>query len=387
MLEKELNDVHLRCEAYEREKQMLSHHQQEAQQTIRNLHFEKEELVLKHAEETGNLRRKIQYLTEQLEAGPAPAMSAAPSSTGFTDFTSEMDALNMGRDDWDNLFIVNGPHDSLPEFDWDNSNWTKVQSSQTIAATTHSTEPIKPAQRTAEPPIASGILFMLLLCGAFVASKGSASSAAVIPKMPEEVRAASTTVLDTLLRDAKTDMVPDMTRKSAHTIRANAESAPSNTLWHAPKGNNDNHLDSLHHHFATPSKEQEAEQLFSLTPAQYNSLTNPSYPNNDSAPKHNHAGPSSHRRNLAQTLANMREESLAKGGAAEVYTRSLLWDQIPADVVRQFKELVQESQQKTSTSSSSDGSGDVDEDRKDAFLDHTNSGPFGYTISPARARH
>ena len=47
------------------------------------------------------------------------------------------------------------------------------------------------------------------------------------------------------------------------------------------------------------------------------------------------------RRNLAEMLANMQEEH-TRSSKAEVYTRSLLWDQIPTDVVRQFKEMVRD---------------------------------------------
>ena len=64
--------------------------------------------------------------------------------------------------------------------------------------------------------------------------------------------------------------------------------------------------------------------------------------------------PSQHRRNLAETLAAMREES--KGGtAAEVYTRSLLWERIPSEVVHEFKRMVEESDHVSAKSGTSDG--------------------------------
>ena len=40
----------------------------------------------------------------------------------------------------------------------------------------------------------------------------------------------------------------------------------------------------------------------------------------------------------------MRSDS-SKGSASEVYTRSLLWDQIPSDVVRSFAKMVVECNQ------------------------------------------
>ena len=50
----------------------------------------------------------------------------------------------------------------------------------------------------------------------------------------------------------------------------------------------------------------------------------------------------SHRRNLAETLAAMREQSKGES-AADIYTRSLLWDKIAPEVVHEFKRIVEES--------------------------------------------
>ena len=61
------------------------------------------------------------------------------------------------------------------------------------------------------------------------------------------------------------------------------------------------------------------------------------------------------KRNLAETLAGLRQESLAKGNAAEVYTRSLLWDQIPMDVVRQFKDLIKANKNNDESAGSANG--------------------------------
>jgi hypothetical protein len=58
-------------------------------------------------------------------------------------------------------------------------------------------------------------------------------------------------------------------------------------------------------------------------------------------PSSRHHTPPGRRRNLAEMLANMQDEH-TQNSKAEVYTRSLLWDQIPTDVVRQFKEMVRD---------------------------------------------
>jgi len=90
-------------------------------------------------------------------------------------------------------------------------------------------------------------------------------------------------------------------------------------------------VDSL----AQPTEAQTNEQLFSLSAAQYNGLTSQDFGNSPQR------STSQGRRNLGETLKAMREGN-KKESAAEVYTRSLLWDQVPSEVVRNFAKMVQE---------------------------------------------
>ena len=141
---------------------------------------------MRHTEETSSLRKKIQVLTDQVDAGPAPAMSAAPSSTGFTDFNAEMEALHMGNHEWDNFgdnfIFVNDLHTDEPEdFGFEASQPELAKHSPTLEKKTSSNTVVpSPTKKTTDSatdqPIASGLLFMLLLCGAFVASKPASSS-------------------------------------------------------------------------------------------------------------------------------------------------------------------------------------------------------------------
>jgi len=166
---------------------------------------------------------------------------------------------------------------------------------------------------------------------------------------------ASATVLDSIFKDAGVS-----TTLAEQGIVANHVSAfepgPSGIAW--PKttlsgselaGISGSHLDQLHSHLTGPTKDQEAEQLFSITPAQYNSMTSldftrPRYSvtSDDLTDPLSPGSQPSHRRNLAETLAAMREQN--KGdSAAEIYTRSLLWDKIAPEVVHEFKRIVEES--------------------------------------------
>lgn len=256
-------------------------------------------------------------------------MSAAPSSTGFTDFNLEMDHLAIGDQPWDRYINVQGPEDADYLGDAAESFATihpakqLGQQHQDIAS-----------KNSTEQPVASGILFMLLLCGAFVASRSQSATrdsaqSSLIPKMPDEVRAASTEVLNNLLKDNPKEaslFLPDL-------VSTHRYPQPSHSAW--PQSNN---LDSMHKHLTSPTAFQEAEQAFAMTPEQYNALT--TYQHMDTIAS---APPSaSLRPNLAETLGRMRE---ARGpSAAEVYTRSLLWDTVPEDVVRAFKRAVAQRQ-------------------------------------------
>ncbi|KAH7086705.1 hypothetical protein FB567DRAFT_49346 [Paraphoma chrysanthemicola] len=336
-MEEEFGRIRIEYEALLVEKENWHRESMDMHHMINQLQFDKEELVRNHTQETGELRKKVSVLTERLENATGNGMAVAPSTT-FTDFASEMDNLHMGSNDWDNYIFVN---------DFASDEQTPPQNHDQNMA-------VVPRGKDEDKPVASGLLLMLLLCGAFVASK-SGNAAPPIPRMPDEVRAASATVLDSIFKDAGVS-----TTLAEQGIVANHVSAfepgPSGVAW--PKttlsgselaGISGSHLDQLHSHLTAPTKDQEAEQLFSITPAQYNSMTSldftrPRYSitSDDLSDPLSPGSQPSHRRNLAETLAAMREQN--KGdSAAEIYTRSLLWDKIAPEVVHEFKRIVEES--------------------------------------------
>jgi hypothetical protein len=180
------------------------------------------------------------------------------------------------------------------------------------------------------------LLFMLLLCGAFVASKPSSSATSELPKMPPDVRAAAPTVLSNLLAD---------TNPSGHQqqLRAAMQSFPEPVPSDVPQTNNRgaSKLDQLHHHMISPSKQQSDEAAFAMTQAQYASLMDIGS-TADADRMNGQIHPA--RRNLAEVLANA--QTTDPSNKADIYTRSLLFEQIPADVVKQFKEMVRDRSQR-----------------------------------------
>lgn len=344
-LQDDFSNLRMEYDALLAEKENWHREQMEMHHMINQLQFDKEELVRTHTLESGELRKKVSVLTERLEAATNPN-SMAPSAA-FTDFTSDMDNLNMGNSEWDNYIFVN---------DFVSDEQTPQQEMSLV-----------PRPKDEEKPVASGLLLMLLLCGAFVASK-SGSNAPPIPRMSDDVRAASATVLDSIFKDA--GVAPTLTEQGVVANRVSvAEPGPSGVAWakgSEASGLTGSTLDQLHTQLTSTTKDQENEQLFSITPAQYNSMTSMDF----SRPRYSIASDDfsdplspgsqpSHRRNLAETLAAMREQNKGEA-AADIYTRSLLWDKVSPEIVVEFKRMVEESAAMSSRPSTSDGATKVE---------------------------
>lgn len=296
--------------------------EQQYQQYIENMQLEKEEMIRNHTLESGDLRKKVSVLTDHIQRLESTAMSTVPSSTGYTADYSDIDSLTMDSA-WDNISFLND-FSADPEVKVENS---LVPAKKAESSLLSISDPEKPA--------AQGLLVMLLLFGAFVAAKGSSPN---IPQVSDDVRAAGATLLEDMFKDAG---VP----QSASAVSEAVAPLPSGSSWSTnpipSMGGNDmvavtsSTLGDLADSLAQPSEEQHHQQLFGMSAAQYNGLHSQDFLQN--APTRS---TSQGRRNLGESLAAMRSNS--KKSAAEVYTRSLLWDQVPSEVVRNFAKLVSE---------------------------------------------
>ncbi|KAI1490597.1 bZIP transcription factor [Biscogniauxia mediterranea] len=308
-MEEEIADLNLKMSQLLREKEFFQSH-------IENMRMEKEELIENHTIETGDLRKKVSILTDHVQRLENAAM---PSNAGFSNGFNEMEGLTMDAP-WDNMgFMGDYPME------------TEVKQEVQLVPTKKA-EVSLPSE-VDKPASQGGLLFMLFLVGAFVLSNRSTPT---IPRVPEDVREASATLLDNILKDAGVTHVPEVSVASAPQ--------PSGTSWTdsmpmPSAGVEDvapSMLGDLADSLTQPSQEQTTQQVFSLTPAQYNGVTSQEFLRSP-APRSTSQG----RRNLAEALSNMRNGN-EKQSAAEVYTRSLLWDQIPGDVVRNFAKMVAE---------------------------------------------
>ncbi len=315
----------IRENEWEREKNEWAASQQQCKQYIDSILLEKEEMVRSHTLETGDLRKKNAYLTEHIQKLESTAMSAGPSSSGFSADFSDFENLTMDSSPWDDFSLAN-------DFSVDND--PRPETSVVVL-------PKKTEKNSKDDDRPAGLLLVLLLFGAFVASKSSTTSSPSIPHLPDDVRAASATVLDNIFKDAGVQPSVDPRIALANRVEA-IEPTPSGTAWPSAKttlsaveiaGLSHSPLDALHHQLVDPTKEQLREQIFAMSADQYNGITSQDF----IAEPH---PPSQHRRNLGEALAAMRNNN--KDSAAEVYTRSLMWDKVPAEVVRDFARMVSE---------------------------------------------
>lgn len=282
------------------------------------LMMEKEELIGNHTIETGELRKKVGVLTEHVKSFETANI---PSNVGYNNF-NDME-MTMDPSSWENMGFM-GEYQPMEQ--------DVKQEVQIVSTKKH--EITLPSE--GDKSTQGGLLFMLFLVGAFVMSNRSATPS--IPRVSEDVREASATLLENIFKDAGVAQAPSA------IINAQAPQ-PSGASWamatptpmHGVNMNGiaPSVLGDLSDSLTRPTQEQTKEQLFSMTPAQYNGVTSQDFLQNAPPPS-----TSQGRRNLADSLAAMRNND--KQSAAEVYTRSLLWDQIPRDVVRNFAKMVAE---------------------------------------------
>lgn len=278
-----------------------------------------------HTIETGELRKKVSVLSEHVTKLEGAALAQPQQQQAYPSDFADIDALTMDGA-WDGISFLH---------DFPSSPNVKVEG-QSQALTVSKTGDSSAVLSDADKPAAQGLLLMLLLFGAFVASKGSSPS---IPRMSDDVRAASATILSDILHDAGVSASAVMPAAAMSSVSASAQVHAQHADWTQPSHVSLADLDpsplaAYADALTTPSTQQQHEQLFSLSAAQYNAAASPSF---SAAPA---PSSSAGRRNLADSLAAMREG--ARAGKTEVYTRSLLWDQVPRDVVRRFARLVEE---------------------------------------------
>ncbi|KAF3909066.1 hypothetical protein ABW21_db0202645 [Orbilia brochopaga] len=307
-----------------RDRELLGHHLQCAQ-------MQNEEIVRKHTLESAELRKKNTYLAQELDImqeklNQAHLQSQSPSGVNFTE-----------------EFTFDGmPIDSF----WEPPSFPSEDNGFSLPVQDLVTEiksaPKMPEIKEEEKPAASGLLFLLLLFGAFVASGTTTSSS--LPPVPQPLRTGAAAVLNTIFEDAGVKPTAAITTTDPRNVEMSTAPSVSQQVsdaWVVPKAESaqliglDSSLAMLSARLEQPkTRAQEAQELMMLTAAEYDEVTSKDFVRE---PEYTF---SEGRQNLQATLAALRKGH-NKPSAAEVYTRSLLWDKVDAEVVRRFAAFAQ----------------------------------------------
>lgn len=366
-LEEALSDLRIQQLEWTRQRESWMAAEEQYKRYIDDLVMDKEELIRRHTVETTELRRKNAVLTEQVQKLESLSMSTAPSSNGYSTGFEDFGNLTMDSNPWDNFSY---------EFNEMEPAAIKQETALVMLpkkdATQHAALNDSDG-RTGKDGVTSGLLLMLLLCGAWVASQPDSSASdpsstsSLIPQMPEDVRVASTAVLESIYQEAGVQpaVARALERSSSVQTSYNIKGSPNPAgrrstafPYQGSSSSSSSSLNTLHHRLITPSAEQHHAQAFGLSAEQYNALgadddADGEADDDDTALVNNHqaqaqSSMNGHRRNLRDVLASIRQNKAAGAGASsstssagEAYTRSLLWDEISPDVVRDFAKMVQ----------------------------------------------
>lgn len=309
--------MHQRFQEVARERDFL-HHKAET------LQMEKEEMVRSHTLESGELRKKNAYLEDQVHK-LHESMERSQMATAHQDGASGFGAAAF---DFESEFGINSP-----------SCWTEPIMHDVVSPPSHPIKTEKVADPSEKPAAAPGLLLILLLCGAFVASSktSSAAAAAALPPLPKQLQTASASVLQNIFQDAG---VSEVTVGRVNTV-VDPSSSAADPSWVVAKSDVpqmvglESSVGALSAAFDKANPDQQRQQFMQLTPAEYNDVTSNSFLREPEPVNQRN------RRRIQESLTNMRT---SKPSAAEVYTRSLLWDRVDAEVVRRFAAFARQAQ-------------------------------------------
>ncbi|KAJ6783560.1 hypothetical protein PWT90_10617 [Aphanocladium album] len=318
-LDHELSRLRHQLEESRRECQMYM-------QYCENLTLQKDDMIRNHTIESRELRKKVSVLTENINALESNSVpTPGPSGTAINGPFGEVDSMCMPGG-WDNANFLQ-QYGMMPE--------APKQSAQSAATKSHDASSSGEGEKAAAQ---GGLLFMLFLVGAFVMSSRSPPA---IPRVSEDVRSASAALLDNVLKEAgmssSTAAVQPLPSQPA-TANWGDMSTGTPMTGVSTDGVAAPMLGELND-FIQPSRDQTNEQAFSMSAAQYNGVSDQTFMQN--GPPGRMAEQSQGRKNLAAALAEIRATN-KQSGSADVYTRTLLWDQIPRDVVRDFIKMFAE---------------------------------------------
>lgn len=263
------------------------------QQWIQSLQNEKEQTIQHYSHEVAELRRENAMLMQQLQKDSASLSGSG--SAGMAGEFNDFEQLTIQSSPWEGFSM----HNDFSIESAANSDPTMVPSGKNL----------HPGVKKDDKGSASGLLLMLLLCGAWVVSKGSTDTKEILPTMPEDLRAASATVIEDLYKGSGVPVPEsDMSRSATGSILTSQASTAF-----------DNTANTYAMHTMTSPQGMPQPEAF----AGQGSVSN------------------------AQSMGSILRDAMRSvqaqtqiAPAAETYTKSLLADKVPGQILKDFAQMV-----------------------------------------------
>lgn len=328
----------------EREQWMQQRQHYEIQ--AKQLMHDRDEAIRAKTVEAADYRRQVNALKDYIRehhldrshrmGGYAPASEMNTMASEFSEFNFD--------DEWENEFSLIGTDDLRME-ELDSIQRQATPKPPPPSATTNNSKP--------DANFSWNAFYMCLLFGAVVISAGEqlsklapkSSQISSLPKITDEYRADAENVLKAVM---------DTNLSSAHAIipsRSGAPSAPRTTisgseLSHmAAATKQQSGLDRLSSTLTAPSRHQQLQQAFSMTPASYNHIIDPlsGFDDDADADLSDSPKPTRLEQAIAALQAQKAEDEKATGLRSKADERSVLLDHVPEEVIRDFQEFVRQS--------------------------------------------
>ncbi|KAG5958173.1 hypothetical protein E4U58_005494 [Claviceps cyperi] len=311
--------------------EMLTQEKTNLMTCVDRVTMEKEDAIRASTIETAELRKKVAVLTNHVQRLENRGIRKNASGVTNHHFSAgNYNGMNGIPGSWDH---------SIYTSDCSPSQENQVRPQMSDMRPPKNEEPALPSEAEKGSTSQGGLLFMLFLVGALVVSSRTMPT---IPRVSEDVRAASATLLATVFKDAGVSCLPESIRSMPPQPSGSAWSRSAGASAGADMNDVDmdnaaapSMLDDLGYALTRPTQEQMRQHIFTMSATQYDGVGSQDFLSDglDTSQQS--------RKNLADALAAMRAASQHDHeSAADVYTRSLLWEQIPLEVVRNFARLV-----------------------------------------------
>lgn len=346
--EKRMCDLEDACaqlqEQLEMERQQWMHQRQQYEMQVKQTMHDRDEAIRAKTIEAADCRRQMNAMKEyirdhQLERHSQRLNGYAPASD-MHNFTSDFSDFNVD-DDWETeLGLFDNPDFTSSELDPMQRQATPKPAASTI-------------NKTADADFSWNTFYMCLLFGAVVVSAGGQLSKLVtssnempLPTVSDEYRADAENVLKAVMLSnpqSAQEMIP--ARSATASVPRTTISGSELSQMSFTSGQQQSGLGRLSSTLTVPSRHQQLQQAFAMTPASYNHIMDPlSELNDDDADANLPDSTKQSRLDQAMAAFHAKKTEVEKSGfPSRASERSAL--NVPDTVMNDFRDFVRQNKQ------------------------------------------